>query len=130
MPKKTRPRTLIHSQHVKSSETLLKFSRQIFCHIFGSLWKIFSSKNSFLVVSQTWSLFLNILTPYDKYSLSVKVSFSSKQLKVCYLENWKLLLNFLQHFWNLHQISNILKKKMRLIADVLQKLETAKSVVT
>ena len=30
-------------------------------------------------------LFFNILTPYDKYSLSVKVSFSSKQLKICYL---------------------------------------------
>ena len=72
MNRKTRIRTLINSQHVKGSETLLKSARQYFCHIFWSLWKKISSKNSVLVVSEILRLFVNILTPNDKRSLSVK----------------------------------------------------------
>ena len=72
MNRKTRIRTLINSQHVKGSETLLKSARQYFCHIFWSLWKKISSKNSVLVVSEILRLFVNILTPDDKHSLSVK----------------------------------------------------------
>ena len=72
MPKKPRVRTLMDSQHVKGSETLLKSARQYFCHIFWSLWKNMSSKNSLLVVSEILRLFVNILTPDEKYSLSVK----------------------------------------------------------
>ena len=34
------------------------------------------------------------------------------------------------HVWNLHQILNILKKKMNLISDVFPKLETSKDVVS
>ena len=77
MPKKPRVRTLMDSQHVKGfkgSESLLKSARQYFCHIFWSLWKKISSKNSFLEVSEILRLFVNILTPDDKYSLSVKAS--------------------------------------------------------
>ena len=48
----------------------------------GSIFLIFcdhpekkiSSKNSFLVVSEILRLFVNILTPDEKYSLSVKAS--------------------------------------------------------
>ena len=72
MPKKPRVRTLKESQHVKGSEKLLKSARQNFCHIFWSLWKEISSKNSVLVVFEILRLFFNILTPNDKYSLSVK----------------------------------------------------------
>ena len=72
MPKKLRLRTLKESQHVKRSETLLKSARQNFCHIFWSLWKEISSKNSVLVVFEILRFFVNILTPDDKYSLSVK----------------------------------------------------------
>ena len=74
MRKKTRVRTLMDSQHVKASKTLLKSARQYFCHIFWSLWKKISSKNSFLEVSEILRLFVNILTPDEKYSLSVKAS--------------------------------------------------------
>ena len=74
MPKKIPVRNLMDSQHVKVSERLLKSARQYFCHIFWSLWEEISSKNSVLVVSETLSLFVNILTPDDKYSLSVKAS--------------------------------------------------------
>ena len=34
------------------------------------------------------------------------------------------------HFWNLHQILDILKKKMIVIANVFQKLQIAKDFVT
>ena len=74
MPKKHRVRTLMDSEHVKWSETMPKSSRQYFCHIFGSFRKKIKSKNSFLVVSKTFRLFVNILTPHEKYSLSAKSS--------------------------------------------------------
>ena len=74
MPKKIPVRNLMDSQHVKVSERLLKSARQYFCHIFWSLWKNMSSKNSLLVVSEILRLFVNILTPDEKYSLSVKAS--------------------------------------------------------
>ena len=47
----------------------------IFFIFFDHLWKEISSENSLLVVSEILRLFANILTPDDKYSLSVKTSF-------------------------------------------------------
>ena len=41
-----------------------------------------SSTNSVLVVSQILRLFVNILTPDDKYSLSVKARFKSIQIQL------------------------------------------------
>ena len=72
--KKPRSRTLLESQYVRGSETLHKSARQYFCQIFWSLWKKISSKISFLVVCEILRLFVNILTPNDKHSLSVKES--------------------------------------------------------
>ena len=74
MPKKPRVRTLMESQYVKVFERFLQASRQYFCHIFWSLWNEISSKDSVLVLSEILRLFVNILTPDDKYSLSVKAS--------------------------------------------------------
>ena len=45
-----------------------------FAIFFLSFWRKFSSKNSLLVASEILWLFCNILTPNDKYSLSVKMS--------------------------------------------------------
>ena len=74
MAKKLRLTTLMESQHVKGSENLNKCGRQYFCDLFWSLWKKISSKISVLVVSEILTLFVNILPPDDKYSLSVKAS--------------------------------------------------------
>ena len=74
MPKRLRVRTLMESQHVKVAEGMLKSSRQYFCQIFWSLRNQISYKKFFLVVSEIVRLFLNILTPDDKYSLLVKAS--------------------------------------------------------
>ena len=74
MAKKSRLRRPIHSEQVKGYETPQKYIRQYFSHFFWSLRKKIPSKNSVLVVSQILRLFLNILTPDDKHSLSVKAS--------------------------------------------------------
>ena len=74
MPKKPRVRTLMDSEHVKGPERLLKSARHFFGHIFWPLWKEINSKNSFFVVSEILTRFVNILTPDDNYSLSVKAS--------------------------------------------------------
>ena len=74
MRKKACVRKLMDSQHVKGSETLIKITQHYFCQIFLTLWKKISSKNSFLVVSEIFRLFVNKLTPDHKYSLSVKAS--------------------------------------------------------
>ena len=62
------------SQHVKGKETLLKSAGQYFRYILWALWKKISSKNLFLEVPEILRLFVNILTPDDMYSLSVKAS--------------------------------------------------------
>ena len=52
MPKKSRVKTLMDSQRVKASETLLKSARQYFCHIFLLLKEIQLEKFSF---SSIWN---------------------------------------------------------------------------
>ena len=127
MPKKPLVRTLKESQHVKRSETLLKSARQNFCHIFWSLWKEISSKSSVLVISEILRLFVNILTPDDKYSLSVKAGVQRNQFKSNYVKIKKYFLNFFLHFQNLDKIWNTWKKKMSLRGYLFPILSTAKS---
>ena len=74
MPQKPRVRTLMLSQHVKGFETLLKSAWENFCRTLWSVWEKIISKNSVLVVSEILRLFVNILTPVEKYSFSVKAS--------------------------------------------------------
>ena len=127
MPKKLRLRTLKESQHVKGSETLLKSARQNFWHIFWSLWKEISSKSSVLVISEILRLFVNILTPDDKYSLSVKAGVQRNQFKSNYVKIKKYFLNVFLHFQNLDKIWNTWKKKMSLRGYLFPILSTAKS---
>ena len=57
------------------------------------------------------------------------VRISSSQFKCNYLKNKKHFLDFLFHSWNLHQILNILKQMMIVIANAFPKLMTAKILV-
>ena len=41
---------------------------------------------------------------------------SRNKFKRHYLKNKRLFLDFLLHFWNVHEIYNILKKKMSILA--------------
>ena len=74
MPKKSRVRTLMDIEHVKGYEKLLKSSRQYFSQIFLSLWKEIISKGSVSILCEILRQFVKILTPDDKYSLSIKAS--------------------------------------------------------
>ena len=58
------------SQHIKASERLLKSVQQYFFQIFLALCKEISSKISVLVVSVILRLFVNILKPNEKHSLT------------------------------------------------------------
>ena len=51
------------------------------------------------------------------------------QFRSNYLKNKKLFPNFFLRFRNLHEILNICKKKMTLIADLFPNLRTPKNVV-
>ena len=130
MPKKPHVRTLMDIQHVKWTKKLLQFARRYFCHIFWSLSRKISSKNSVLVVSEILRLLVKSLAPDDKYSLSVKVSPQRNQFKCNYLQIAKYYLNFFLHFQNLHKIWNTLKQKMTLRGDFFLILSTAKSGLT
>ena len=87
MPREPCVTTLLGNQHGKGTKTLLKSSRQYFRHIFWSLWKKMSSKSSVLVVCEILRLFVNILKPNEKYSLSVKARVSRNQFKSNYLKS-------------------------------------------
>ena len=59
-----------------------------------------------------------------------------KTVRIChpqfnsnYLKNKKNFLNFVFHFWCIHQILKIFKEKMTLIANVFLKLQTVKNFV-
>ena len=47
-----------------------------------------------------------------------------------YLKNARLFRNFLMHFWNVHEICNIVKKRMSVLAYVFLKLLFPKEVLT
>ena len=117
MRKKPHVRALMDSQRVKMSKTFLYSAQQYFRHIFLLLWKKYSSKNSVLVVSEILRLFVNMLTPNEKYSLSVKASVQRNQLKCNYLQIKKYFPNLLLHFQNVHKLWNTLKGMMSLIDD-------------
>ena len=47
-----------------------------------------------------------------------------------YLKNGRLFLDFLLHFWNVHEIYNTLKKRMSVLASLFPKLLFRKEVAT
>ena len=74
MSKNPRVKTLMHSQHVKGSETHLTSAWKYFRDIFLSFRKKISAKNFVLVVSEIFRLFVNILAPNEMSCVSVKAS--------------------------------------------------------
>ena len=64
------------------------------------------------------------------WKTSFLVTSERERFRRNYLKNYKPFINFLFHFWNLHQIFKILKKKVRLVAQLSPKLLTLKDLVT
>ena len=65
---------------------------------------------SALVTSEIFRLFVNTLTPDDKYSRR-NMQIFWQQFQTLLSQKKKTFLDFLLHFWNVHEIYNILQKK-------------------
>ena len=85
-------------------------------------------KKSPLVLREIFGVFVNTLTAEGMYPVQ---GCEKLQLpnQMHLSEKPKIFLNFLLHFWNLHQILNILKKRMIFAANVFPKLQTVKIFV-
>ena len=60
-------------------------------------------------------LCVNTLTPDDKYSRRYMQIFG-QQLQTSLSQKRKAFVNFLLHFWNVHEIYNILKREKNILA--------------
>ena len=70
---------------------------------------------SALVTSEIFRLFVNTLTPDDKYSRR-NMHIFWQQLETPLSQKRKTLFDFLLHLWNMHEIYNILQKKKSILA--------------
>ena len=82
---------------------------------------------SLFVISEILGLFVIKLIADDKYFLQTTENLP-QPIEMKLSKKKKLLLNFFLHFWNVHQILNILKQEMILIFYVSPKTRTAKDV--
>ena len=65
---------------------------------------------SALVISEIFRLFVNTLTPDDKYSRG-NMQIFWQQLQTFLSQKRKTFFDFLLHFWNVHEIENIPENK-------------------
>ena len=84
---------------------------------------------SALVISEIFRLFGNTLTPDIKYSRRNMRTFW-QHLQTLLSQKRKTFFDFLLHFWNVHEIENILKKKKSILAELLPKLLHPKEMFT
>ena len=70
---------------------------------------------SALVTSEIFRLFVNTLTPDMKYSRRNMQNFW-KQFQTRLSQKRKTFFDFSLHFWNVHDIEKILKKKRSILA--------------
>ena len=78
---------------------MLKSARHFYFPIFGWIRDKWSWKNSALVTSEIFRLFVNTFTPDDKYSCR-NMDFSDNNFKRLFLKNESLLVNYWLHIWN------------------------------
>ena len=74
-------------------------------------------------------MFRNTFTANEKYRVRVSENFSSPIQMQLSFKPKTFCIFFFFYFSNLHQILNILKKKMIVIATLLRKLQAAKDLV-
>ena len=112
-------RTPCSTQCTDWSQTLVKSERGQFCPIVSFLWVKVRLKTSLLVSFEILGLFSTQWLPMASI-LDIKRKISRKQFKFNYLKNQISFINFSLHFQNLHQISNILKRKINLILNYIR----------
>ena len=68
-----------------------------------------------LVTSEIFRVFVNTLTPDAKYSRR-NMQILWQQFQTPLSQKRKTFFDFLLHFWHVHEIENILKKKKSILA--------------
>ena len=121
-------RTLIDSKHAKGSRRCVKSAWEHFYHVVSSLWGKLIWKTSLLVICKIFGVFVNTFTTNDKYPLR-NCENLPLSIQMHLSKNKNLFSKFLFHFWNFHQILNILKKKMIVITNIFPQLKTVKDVL-
>ena len=124
-----RLKTSFDSQHVKRFQTLVKSSWEYFYHISTSLWGEIIWKISPWLKFEIIGFLLTHGLPITSIMFRI-VTICRSLFKSSYLKNKKHFFGFLFHLWNLHQISNIFKKKKIVIANEFPKLATVEGLVT
>ena len=118
--------TRFDGQHVKACQILVKQPKERFYPILSSFSGKLIYKMSPLALRESqWCL----LTLPMASIFSKIVTICNSKIKCNYLKHEKLFLNFLFHFSNLHQILNILKKTIIVIANVFPNLQNPKIFV-
>ena len=84
---------------------------------------------SVLVTSEIIRMFVNPLIPDVKYSRRNTQNFW-QQLQTPLSQKRKTFFDFLMHFWNVHEIYNILKNKNSILVWLLRKLLHRKEIFT
>ena len=114
-------RTGFESQYVKDSQLLPQIPWERFYHVFLSFSVKLIRKMSPLVLEKILTVFVNTLTPNGKYPVE---DFENLHfpIQMHLSEKPKSFSEFSFHFWILHQILNILKENMIVIANVFPKL--------
>ena len=126
MSKKPHLREPFDKQHGKHVQELLKSTSQHLYHIHSSRPGQLSWKKSLLLTCQILGLLVNNLDADDKYPVLNRDNLAIP-VRMQLSQKIKGFLNFLQLFWNLAQILNILRKKMTLIDSAFPKLRTPKT---
>ena len=110
-------RTPFGNQHVNGFQTPLKLATHHYYPFFPWISGKLGWKKTALLWLKIFRLFVNTLTADDKYSCCNMQNFTQyANFKRYYLKNGRVFLDFLLHFWNVHKIYNILKKRMSVIA--------------
>ena len=122
-------RTPFANERVNGFQKLLKSARHHYYPLFLSIYGKLSWKKSALVWYEILRLFFKTLTADDKYSGRCMQSLP-QQFQTSLSRKKKTFSDFLLHFWNVHEIWNILNKEMSLLAYLFPKLLMLRNVAT
>ena len=110
------------NQRVSGFETLLKSSRHHYFPIFQRIWDKLSWKKSALVTSEIFSLFVNTLTPFDKY-FRRNMQIFWQQLQTRLLQKGKTFCRFsivfLKCAWNVQSSEKQEEYPSLIIAEII-----------
>ena len=122
-------RTPFGNQRVNGFQTPLKVARHHYYPFFPWILGKLSWKKTALLWSKILRLFANTFTADGKCSFRNMQNFG-QQFQTLLSQKQKTLSGFFLHLWNVDEIYNILKKRMRFLAELFPKLMSRKEVAT